>query len=553
MRDVTDFKNIVLASGLDTKLLNLLEVYVTVLPKGQDAFCDKWDVIDWIPRPGNCKAWVLNFDVIKNSGLKLLVKLYVLSKRFSKKIYGETATGYIYAVACLDRQLKDKLIGELSGEDFYKTEYFLSEKFESKAMMYLRTLQAFANWLSVNFFPSLEYLAPKLDRTSYGREGTDKGRAAKLLPDEIVSQLFSMAKSPGLDEKNKFYLNAFVLNTVMQGRINELATLPVNCLVESSGNISIKVFSEKGGLLGVRHFPQIIAPAVKEAVSYIRTLTEKGRVLIREAKMTSPLDWRSILADDVALRYFTAKFVSAWTKKNKLVDGDFVWSNSLGRTVNAIDLIRDFGGSYRLASASLNVSDSHLRMLVRKQEGARIGQYFVISSGRVHVVDFSNELWRCLVRKNPLAIGIKRMEEVLEISLWKYLDRMADIVDEGLRCQIENRVYPEPKADLFLEKEFVKKILPVVSARDGSTLLDAENCLFVVPKNLFNSFKTRSNQYQLISDDLFSDWLYGQRDRQDSIFEKYDVRDPRTGEIADFTWHDIRHWLQSVLKRGGVN
>lgn len=552
MRDMTDFKEFILISGLDEKIVNLLKIYMTVLPKGQDVFTDKWDVIKWVPRPGNSTVWVLNFDLIKNQSLKLIAKIYVLSKRFSKKIYGETATGYIYAISHLDMAIKDKSVSKLSTEDFCAAEKLLANKFESGAIMYLRTLQAFANWLSINFNPFLEYKAPKSARIEYGRGGTDKGRAAKLLPDEVISQLFNIAKSPDLDEKNKFYLNAFVLDTVMQGRINELATLPRNCLIKPSGTLAIKVFSEKGGVLGIRHFPQVLAPTVIEAVTYIQSVTEKGRLLIRELKELPQLDWRAIVADDIALRYFVRQFVAAWTRKYKLLDVNAVWCNSLGCVVDAIDVLRQHEGSYRLASNSLNISDGHLRVLVRKQEGARNGQYLVYSSGVMYAVDYDQILWKSLVRKNPLAIGVKRMEAFLEITLWPYLDKISDILDAGLRCQMEGRFYPEQKVDGLMEKSFVTKILPVVAGRDGRVLLEAENALFVVPRNLLNSNKTRSNQYQLISDDVFSTWLYEQRELEDSVLKKYDIRDPRTGEIADFTWHDIRHWLQSVLKRGGL-
>jgi hypothetical protein len=552
MRDLTDFKDFLLVNGLDHKLVHLLEVYKTVLPKGQDVFRDKWDVIDWVPRPGNLKVWLINFDVIKNPGLKLMVKIYVLSKRFAKKIYGATATGYICAIYYLDVEMKEKTVSKLSTEDFYATEKSLAIKFESGAVTYLRILQAFANWMRININPFLEYSIPKSSRIAYGRGGTDKGRAAKCLPDEVVSQLFGIANAPDLDEKNKFYLNAFVLDTVMQGRINELATLPRDCLIKPSGALAIKVFSEKGGVLGIRHFPQVLAPAVTEAVSYIQSVTENGRSLIRTLKKTPQLDWQAIVADDAALRYFTGKFVAAWTREHKLLNGDAVWCNSLGCAVDAIGALQHHKGSYRLASKSLNVSDHHMRVLVRKQEGARIGQHLLNGSGVLYAVDFNEKSWKSSVRKNPLAISIAKMEKSLELMLWPYADRIFDIMDAGLRCQVNGEVYPDPIYNSLMEKSFVSKVLPVVIGRNGTILLEAENALFVVPRNLLNSNKTRSNQYQLISDSIFTFWLCDQKENDDSIFKKYDIRDPRTGEIADFSWHDIRHWLQSVLKRGGL-
>lgn len=551
MRDIPGLKKLVLEAGLDVKLLNLLEVYVTVLPKGQSVFSDYWDVIDWVPRPGNKRAWMLNFDIFQNSGMKLLVKMYILNKRFSKKIYAATATSYIFSICYLDKEMGGGVVGKLSAEHFYATEKALSEKFSSKAIMYLRTLQAFSNWLRVNFFPILDYTAPCFSRDSHGRGGTDTGRAAKLLPDEVVSQLFCIARRSDLDERDKFFLNAFVLDTVIQGRINELATLPVNCLIENSGILAVKVFSEKGGVLGVRHFPQMIAPAVKEAVSHIKVMTEGGRKLVRELKENPALDWRLVVLDDVALRYFTSKFVAEWTCNHKLLDGNAIWSKSLGCVIDAIGTLQQHQGSFRRACESLRVSNANFRILVKKQEGACNGNYLVTDSGKLRTVDFGHAGWRSIVRKNPLAVSIIQMEKFYEITLWQHSERVSDILDEGLRCQMEGKVYSQFKDDPVFEEKFQKKILPVVSGRNGESLLEAEDALFVVPRNLFNSQKTRSNQYQLISDDIFSDWLYGQR-VGDSVFHKFDIRNPQTGGIADFTWHDIRHWLQTVLKKGGL-
>lgn len=551
MRDMTDVNKFLLANGVSKKLLEILEIYTSVLPLGQELFSDKWDVIEWVPRPGNLKFFLLHFDLIENLSLRLCTKIFVLSKRFSKKIYGETAVGYIYAISKLSLEVGSKSLSELTIEDFYATEKSL-KNYADSGFMYLKTLQVFSGWLCLNFNPALEYVAPNSQKTDHGRNGNDKGRAKKLLPDEVVSQLFRIANAPDMDEKNRFFLNAFVLDTVMQGRINELATLPNECLIEVSGSTAIKVFSEKGGLLGVRHFPQVLAPAVKEAVSYIQSQTEEGRALVKRLKQSSREDWYAILDDDLALRYFTKKFVSEWTMTYRLLDDDAVWSNSLSRTINAIDTLREFDGSYRLASASLNITNSNMRQLVRKQQAARRGEYLVYTSGVMRVLICDDQCWRIIARKNPLAIGFDRMRTCLEIESSNALDKISDILDAGLLCQMERKVYPMPDYNSLMERKFAEKIRPVVVTRNGRVVLEPEDALFVVPRNFLNSFKTRSNRYQLISDEVFTRWLSAQAGNTDSIFHRYDIRDPRTGGIAEFTWHDIRHWFQTVLKRGGL-
>lgn len=551
MRDIDDVKAFLCSMNVPSQLIQLVDVYSKILPNGQSILSDSWDIHEWDPRPGNSAYWILNFDMYRNEELKLCVKLFILSRRFSRKVFSGTVANYFYALQSLDAALGSRGVEKLSSQDFYAAEQLIKDKSKTGFSLYINTLQVFSRWFSSTINPLVEFFGSKMPRSAYGRNGTDEGREKKLLPDEVVANLFSVARLPDIDDRDKFFLNAFVLDVVIQGRINELATLPLNCLIDPT-KAAIKTFTEKNGRLGVRYFPTVLLPAIKAAIEYIKQKTDPGREIISELRKSKALDWLAIIKDDEALRYFTGKFVSHWVDTNKLIDPYAVWSTALFRPVNAISILEKFNGSYTKASAFLEVSYSTFRHLIDRQKSAREGVYLLIKGGRkfAHYEDVDG--WEHQVRFNPRAIGYKSMQRVLEIDLHPYLATIGDILDGGLVAQMQGKDYPEPSRQIQFEEKYLKKIKPVLRNRAGETLLEPEDALFVIPRNLFTTYGTKSNQYSFISDKMFNDWLSSQAGDKESIFYKCDIRDPRTGGIARFTWHDVRHWMQSVLKRGGL-
>jgi hypothetical protein len=95
---------------------------------------------------------------------------------------------------------------------------------------------------------------------------------------------------------------------------------------------------------------------------------------------------------------------------------------------------------------------------------------------------------------------------------------------------------------------------------DGDNIiLNAVDCLLVTAKYaLSETNKTKTSSYGLINGRRISDWLSGTKrgrgrgGREESVFTRLDIIDPRTNKALRIVPHDVRHWLNSVLNDGGA-
>jgi hypothetical protein len=547
----TDFRIFCSALSYGDSLIELLDFHRNSLPGEQDVFSDMWDIIEWDDRPGNRTTLLVDFGVYQNAELKMLVKLCILSKRSSRNIKPSCVFTYVYALLSLDEVLRGQSVRVLVSEHFYDAQRYLEKKDSGGYLCYLRTIQAFSRWFSINFDPMIEYVAPDARRDSFGREGTDEGRAEKNIADEDIAKLFSLAGSFDVGIQNRFYLNALILDVVLQGRINELATLPLDCLVDIGHTIVVKVFSEKDGKLDSRFFPQVLLPVVQKAVEFIRDHTNEGREIVKALRSNEPLDWQRVLQDDVALRYFTKRFVSEWVDCNILLDSELVWCQNKRIYLNPIAELKKYSGSISKAAASLGVSHKTFQEFLERQYAARDGQYLLINQDKRFVVDRWDVNSYRKVRRHPKAIGLKVMEREIQYALLRYRGLIDDILDAGLRAQLQRIPYQGPEIDLDFEAEYKRSMRSVVY-ENGRPLLEPEDALFVIPKKFLTSQCVRTNSYSLISHGMFREWLSKNISGKNTLFSDNNLIDPDTGKILCFKWHDIRHWMQTVYKKGGL-
>lgn len=532
-------------------LFDLFGFHRNSLPGEQDVFSDIWDIIEWDDRPGNREILLVDFGVYQNVELKMLVKLCILSKRKSKNIKPNCVFTYVYALLSLDKVLGGQSVSILVSEHFYDAQRYLEKKDSQGYFSYLRTIQAFSRWFSTNFDPRIEYVAPDARRDSFGREGTDAGRSEKSIADEDIATLFSLAGSSDVGIKNRFYLNALILDVVLQGRINELATLPLDCLVDIGHTVVVKVFSEKNGKLDYRFFPQVLLPVVEKAVEFIREQTNEGRGIVKALRSNESLDWQRVVQDDVALRYFTKRFVSEWVKSNNLLDPNLVWCQNKQIYLNPINELNKFNGSIFEAAASLDVSHKTFQEFLERQYAARDGKYLLINQDRRFFVDRWDVNSYRKVRRHPKAIGLKVMERELQYTLVRYRSIIDDILDAGLRAQLQRVSYHGPEIDLDFEARYKRNLRSVVY-ESGRPLLEPEDALFVIPKFFLSSQCARTNSYSLISHGMFREWLSSNISGKNTLFTDHNLIHPDTGRIVRFKWHDIRHWMQTVYKKGGL-
>lgn len=545
-----------LEQGLPYALVTVAEVSIARLDTGIDFFCDVWEVLPWENRPANRKKMSLRFDKFINKEIKVVAKTYIAEKRVNKQISGGAAYSIRRALLELDEQVGAKDIEKINTSDFEAVQLSYMEKGHRGKVSSLSVLQSFSTWLRNKLGLSIRYDAPKLRvGITHGRHGTEEGRTAKLISLEVIARLFSLAQAPHVSTRDKFFLNAIVIAVATGMRINELACLPVECLFNQSGKWVVKLFPEKGGCITYRPFPQDMYPAVRSAVEYIKQNTTEGRSIALKLKDKPGLNWQLIRKSETALRYFAAKFASEWMDKVSLFTPKGVYFKTSDQFVDAISLTERLGSAAKTAKY-LGTCVRVVRKLIACQEGMRKNQYLLEQpSGMFHVLDSKVPKLRRRIGFHPHVPTVKDMEAHYETALNDH-DHIRlpiiEVLDEAVRCQLESARFIFIEDPLFERR--CRAILQPVVRTVTEVLLEPEDALFIIPRYFLSSHhRSRSNQYTTVSTKVFSAWLFGCSKNENSFFFENNVVDPRTGEAAKFTWHDLRHWLDTTYKQGGLS
>lgn len=519
-------------------------------------FDDIWETLSWGGRPGNRKHIRVYFNQFSNPGLKLVVKLYVASLRHDKSINSGTALAIFHALIHLDYVLGDREFSTLKTLDFCDVERSFDEKGIGN-LTYKRKLQGFGKWLSMNFNLKIQYKAPsKRGVISHGRHGTDVGREEKYIPIEVIRDLFAVASFPDAALIDLFYINSLVIDAALGGRLNELACLPLDCLERKNGNLSIKLYEEKRYEVSFRPIPRGLAPAVEQAIMFIQEHTEEGRSIAAKIRANTIIDWSMVKKSPDALEYFTSRFAHEWTRDHKLINPEAVWSQAAQKEIDFLGLLKEYG-SYSNVAHYLNTNERIVKKLCAFQLAAKSGLYLVeLQRDEFIPLTIKMKGWKYRLRINPVAICIGRMEEYYEVDFSSrryFVERISPILDEALECQLNDKIYPEVPLDREFEEKFRRKINSVIIDPNGNSILEPEKALFVIPKNFLKTLdREKSNDFQMVSSSMFQGWLQAQKASEDSLFYRYKIYDPRTGSIANFVWHDIRHWLNTLYKQGGL-
>lgn len=539
--------------GLLEPLLNLAASLVEGLKSSVDFFSDEWNILDWVERPGNLSQYNLRFCRIRNDELRLVAKVYIAAKRVQTGIAADGAFTIIEALVRLDLEIGSKKISQLNFLDFTAVERSYRDRGVIGKISTLTILQGFAKWLQMRIGLRVIYNAPK-DRCKYGRHGTEDGRERKFIPIEVIRDLFGLATHPELSLRDRFYISALVINAAVGGRINELACLPVDCLKQQERKWVVKIFPEKGGRLHLRPFPQDLYPAVRAAVEFITEHTAEGRRIVQRMRLNPGVDWKKIKKTHISLRYFVRKFVGKWVGEYNLYTPRAVYYQTTGQFVDVIKLVERLGGVSEVA-IYLGASRRTVTKLLQCQK-AMSSKVFIYEKAWNEYLPLTSKVykWRSRLRHHPHAISLQRLEAFCEVTFnpsWMR-EIVDDILDEALLCQLEDKAFPfEP--NLEFESNFTRKILPTIR-KNGVPILEPENSLFVIPRNLLTFSSAKSDrEFRKVTVGMFQGWLDGTSRTEESLFKKFNVLDPRTGGVAEFYWHDIRHWLNTVYKQGGLS
>jgi hypothetical protein len=555
MMGATELSNRLVELEAGSAFSDLVHNLLGLVPDGLPFDADVWNIISRVTNVGTSKEKNARFNRIGHDELKFLCKLWVLHVRLTRSLSSLAgAEQRICAFEALAHVLGARALRTLKTDDFHAAEDWLAKRYQS-AYRIAGHLQQAAAWLSLNFYLRLDYKNRLPNPAVHGRYGTDDGRAKKLVPVEVIRDLFQAQHREDLISKDRFFLSVLVIMVATGFRIGELATLPANCLLKIDGCLHVLHHPEKGGKPVPRPIHPILADSVEDAVRRIIEQTTEARVLAKCMRTSPQPDWSRIVADLDALRYFTAKWASDWTKNpdHLMINPDGAWYNKRRCFVDAIGLYEDSGGNASLAARKLGVCRKALLDLVDAQAAARRGELPRVrnrkASGRERM-SWDNDL---------RVISFQKLEAHFDRAIPLRREDVADILNDAKSLQLRGKSYPAPAPNAALEERFCRRAVPLLRDKEGRSILFQDEALLVVKKYALSEQRgTKEGEFSSITDSHISRWLCGEARSagtgkpDDSVFSRLRIMDPRTGEVAKFTTHDVRHWLNTIYQSGGL-
>lgn len=535
---------------------DLLDEMLGRLPDALKFHQDEWNVISWVTKVGTAKEMNARFGTIKHEDLRCLCKLWVLYVRRTGSLNSFTgADQRIAAFRALSQVLGARAFKTLKTDDFHAAEDWLAKHSQS-AYRVAGHLQQASAWLSLNFNLRLDYKNRLSNPIVHGRYGTDAGREGKLVPSEIIRDLFQAQHREDLIAKDRFFLSVLVITVGAGFRVGELATLPAQCLLKIDGKLHLLYHPEKGGKPVPRPIHPLLAEAVEDAVGLLREQTKEARELAKQLRTCPQLDWSSILADREALRYFTAKWAHDWTvnPNHLMINPAGAWYSPGNCFIDAIGLYEAAGRNISLAARSAGIYWDTFSNLMEAQEAARRGELPRVRRRKARGQMRSN--WN----SDPRLISFHRLQAhcgtLLKVST---SDLVRDILGEAQALQLQGKVYPAPPIDTAFEARFQRQVQPLLKDKKGNAVLYQDEALLIVHKYALSEHRgTKESDFSSVTDSHISRWLSGEArsagtgNSEDSVFRRLRILDPRSGEIAKFTTHDIRHWLNTLYQNGGL-
>lgn len=505
---------------------------------------DSWNTWTWGKHGHRGGTVTADFSAIKHVELRAAIKILVLHARSKRKVGAAYPYSVISAAVRIGNILQARLLDTLTNADIQLCERNLLDEFGG-GTTYLGELQLIVNFLSNWYQIPLAYKKPKTAALRYGTKGTDKGRQEKLIPDAVLSQTLSLRVREDLDPQDKFFINALALNTACGYRISELVTLPVDCLCRDEGALFVRGFEAKGGLAAPRFVPPPLWEVVEQAVADLIQLTEPGREIARNWADNAEPDWFRVLTDEAALTYFVRKFLHEWTSNplHRLINPDAAWHFGRAKWIDVLGALERNNGGMIKTAKELNINFNTFKDLCKQQEFSRKGLFYQRTKGRTQKNMMRDQ--RVMNQYSFFqAIGFASGQS-------RKTDTLQKLMEDAVSAQMAGQSYPTPEHDPLMESTYVRKRPILLQGENKRPLLYVDEALMVIPRFYFGSHEAKSDQFKVIESAQFIHWLAGYRERA-SLFERYNIIDPTTNQVAKFTSHDIRHWLNTAYNRGGL-
>ncbi len=518
-------------------LIDLVDQLLKALPIASEFQRDRWNIVGWKMRPGNGRALYLYFDKISNSDLRVVSKIWVLHGRHAGNVAHGAAFGRVDALTFLDRVVGNKPLRKLNNADFLKAEKLLrTKRSEAGAYGLSKTLGAFSAWLNLRTGLRLSYVSRIKKRNRHGRGANDIGRREKLIPDQVIRDLIGANKRDDISQYDRFFLQILVLDVGAGFRVGELAHLPAECLLEENGALQILYLPEKRGKPVPKVVPPSLAPAVRQAVENLQLWTADARATAEAWRRKRPLDWRAISDNEEAACYFVGKFAHEWTAdpNNQLATASGAYHRYKRKYFDVVGMLQECDGNLSELARRLDVTWMALQRMLREQQSAMDGRPIALMANGQLMARFVGD---------RRAINEKRIKLHTGTTVYRRYASVRSIVKEAQSFQMRGETFPQPTHSAEMEAAY-RRSFTLVRDVNGKSILEAHEAL------LLKHRPGKEDDFLAITANDLAKWLY--KKGQGSVFERLGIIDPRTNAIAKFTWHDVRHWLDTQFERGGL-
>lgn len=532
-------------------LLDRLHNFLALLPDGNSFQETSWNIAAWSKR--RPKIFTLDFAKIGNPDLIDLCKLNLLERRHLRQISTSAAQMTLGAFTALGQALQARNWQTLDRGDFIQAEKWLIKTYNANTAYRISSeLSRVALWLRDVLEKPLSHTPSGHIIRAYGRGSAGDGSEQKLLPNDVISDFLSARLRSNLSKRDSFYLHVLALQVACGFRAHEMATLPVDCLIEDEDSLLIRNFSSKGGRSAPRPISPHLAPMVREAVLALTQMTQDGRKAAKHLAANPERDWGAICQDEDALTYFVSLIAHEWTRDpdKRLINPDGVWVGKQNRVVDVLALMNELGSMVKVGTA-LGVDRSSVKRFIEEQTSAQKGH---LNPRRAKRASWDTDPRAFSVQALVKATGTTSFHKSPHKSV---LDRIAQ---DTLAHQLRGDVYPKPPHNAALEQRYQKAIDPVLKDGSGIPVLMPHEALLVVCKNaLSETLETQTTDIHVLTTADLNRWLSGElRSRgtgnhEDTAGARLNILDPRTETPAVFTWHDVRHWLNTAYEAGGMS
>lgn len=533
-------------------LLASMPRFVAGLPSGVSFEDDVWNLAP-LHRSSKVRIFSVDFGKIGNPDLRLLAKIRVAELITQRRITPGAGVLTCSAFALLSQVLQARSVMTLTSGDFQRASEIACQTSRKTAGRLLSDLARHCVWLNMHLGLHVIYAAPRRSAPDYGRNGSEQGRCEKLIPNEILAEILSRRIGAETSERDRFYISALAIAIATGLRISELMTLPADCLIRDERALLIRHFPAKNGREFARPVVPELGDVVEDAVSFIRKHTEEGRALARSQQQMRPIDWSRVFASESAeiISYFVRRWAKNFVEapENRLIDPRMAWHSRTSTWIPIEDAHDRHQGNASAIARDLGICRISVPKFLAQTAASRRGEFYFgpKTADTLKSFDTDKRIVSVLAFENQIALSARKV------------DMVPRIIEEAAWCQIKQRPFDAPEQDEKLDDMFRLDTSVLRDPDTGRIILDAPDALFVTHKNQFSpAHWVNADRFTVLGANHLNHWLDGYtRDQNtgkdtDSVFNRFQIRDPRTGMIAKFTVHDIRHWLNTAYEDGGL-